>query len=301
MNKISLLILAGGMGSRYKGQKQVDVISGNETLMEFALFDALDLGIRNFVFIINSQFPIDYKNQLTQILNHKGTQIHFIVQDNQQLVPEEFQSRFDHRKKPLGTGHAVLLAKDFINGPFLTMNADDFYGRETFRLGIEMAQNLQENEFGLIAFELGNTLSENGKVSRGICKSENGKLVSVEEHTEIGYDGNVLIGLNSKKEVSKLNETDQASMNLWILQPRFFHLAEKEFHSFLENMVDNQKDEFYLPYIIDQAIQNQQVKVLIQQTSSKWMGLTYADDKLWVQKEIQKQITKGEYPNRLWE
>ncbi|MET3732936.1 nucleotidyltransferase family protein [Moheibacter stercoris] len=301
MNKISLLILAGGMGSRYKGQKQVDVISGNETLMEFALFDALELGIRNFVFIINSQFPIDYKNQLTQLLNHKGAQIHFIVQDNQQLVPEEFQSRFDHRKKPLGTGHAVLLAKDFINGPFLTMNADDFYGRETFRLGIEMAQNLQENEFGLIAFELGNTLSEYGKVSRGICKSENGKLVSVEEHTEIGYDGNVLIGLNSKKEVSKLNETDQTSMNLWVLQPSFFHLAKKEFHVFLENMLDNQKDEFYLPFVIDQAIQNQQVKVLIQQTSSKWMGLTYADDKLWVQKEIQKQITNGIYPNQLWE
>lgn len=296
-----MLILAGGMGSRYKGQKQVDTISGNETLMEFALYDALNFGIRNFVLIINSQFPIDYKNKLTQILNQKGAQIHFIVQDNQLLIPEVFQSRFDHRKKPLGTGHAVLLAKDFINGSFLTMNADDFYGRETFRLGIEMAQNLQVNEFGLIAFDLGNTLSENGKVSRGICKSKNGKLVSVEEHTEIEFNGYDLVGMNSNNEVSKLNETDQASMNLWVLQPSFFHLTEKSFHTFLENIVNDQKDEFYLPIIIDQAIQNQQVEVLIQQTPSKWMGLTYAEDKLWVQEEIRKQINNGEYPNRLWE
>lgn len=301
MNNLSLLILAGGMGSRYKGQKQVDKITNSESLMEFALYDALEFGIRNFVMIINSQFPIDYQNELISKLNQKGAQIEFIVQDNHQLVPEDFQSNFLNRTKPLGTGHAVLLAKNSIKGPFLTMNADDFYGKESFRLGIELAKNLQKNQFGLIAFELGKTLSENGKVSRGICQVENEKLISVEEHTEIESIGNEILGRNTKHEKVQLKKNDLSSMNLWVFQPKFFEIAQNEFQSFLENMADPLKEEFYLPSIIDQAIHHYQNEVIVLQTPSKWMGLTYADDKFWVQEEIQNEIKKGAYPNQLWD
>jgi UTP-glucose-1-phosphate uridylyltransferase len=300
MNKISLLILAGGLGTRYKGQKQVDKITETETLMEFALFDALNVGIQKFVFIINDQFPTDYRIYLNEILTQNQAEVHFVLQEKNAFVPIKFQNKIKDRNKPLGTAHAVLCAKEIINEPFITMNADDFYGRMSFQLAIEFVRNRTRNEFGIIGFELGNTLSENGKVSRGICEIELGYLKSVKEHLNIQKREDSIIALNEKLENVELKNSDVVSMNFWVLHPSYFEFAEEGFLAFLENSHDLTKDEFYLPFVIDQAIQEEKVQVNVEKSSEKWMGLTYYEDKNSVQIEIQLLKEKGIYPQNLW-
>jgi UTP-glucose-1-phosphate uridylyltransferase len=300
MNKISLLILAGGLGSRYNGQKQVDKITEAETLMEFALYDALQLGIKKFIFIINNQFPTDYKLHLNEILTKKQAEVYFLIQEKSIYVPEAFHIKIKNRIKPLGTAHAVLCAKDSIHEPFITINADDFYGRNSFRLGIEFAKKMEGDEFGIIGFELGKTLSENGKVSRGICEIENGNLVSVKEHLNIQKKEEIIQANDESGKGVTLNESDIVSMNLWVLSPKFFEFALNEFVEFLENIQNPESEEFYLPTVIDRAIHQQKIRVKVLKSDEKWMGLTYSEDKNWVKKEIQELKVKGIYPYKLW-
>lgn len=292
--------MAGGMGSRYKGQKQVDKISESETLMEFALYDALHLGIKKFIFIINDQFPTDYRLHLNEILTKNQAEVHFLIQEKLAFVPEEFQPKWDNRKKPLGTAHAVLCAKDILTEPFITMNADDFYGRNSFRLGIEFTKKMKGEEFGIIGFELGKTLSEYGKVSRGICETHNGNLESVKEHINIQKTKGFIYANNESGKEVTLKDSDIVSMNLWVLNPKFFEFALNEFVEFLENIRNPESEEFYLPTVIDRAIHQEKVRVKVLKSDEKWMGLTYSEDKDWVQKEIQELKEKGIYPTRLW-
>ncbi|MGB3452249.1 MAG: sugar phosphate nucleotidyltransferase [Moheibacter sp.] len=304
MDKTSLLILAGGMGSRYRGSKQIDTVgSGNESLMEFALFDALKIGIRKFVVIINSEFPEDYKIKLQKILENNGAELNFVVQKIDTLIPERFHSKLQNRKKPLGTGHAVYCAKDVIDGPFVTINADDYYGRQSFENAAELIKNHQisDRSFGMTAFELQNTLSENGSVSRGICRLNADLLESVEEFTSIQKINDQISGQNEKGESKKLNQNDLVSMNFWILDDSFFRLAEDELTEFLENTDDFSKSEFYLPSVIDKAIHQNRVRVRVLKTSEKWFGLTYREDKENVVKEIESMQSTGIYPKKLWQ
>ncbi|MBW7869874.1 MAG: dTDP-glucose pyrophosphorylase [Flavobacteriia bacterium] len=304
MDKTSLLILAGGMGSRYRGSKQIDTVgSGNERLMEFAIFDALKIGIRKFVLIINSKFPEDYKIKLQKILENNGAELNFVVQKIDTLIPERFHSKLQNRKKPLGTGHAVYCAKNVINGPFVTINADDYYGRQSFENAAELIKNHQISNqfFGMTAFELQNTLSENGSVSRGICRLNGDLLESVEEFTSIQKINDQISGQNEKGESKKLNQNDLVSMNFWILDDSFFRLAEDELTEFLENTDDFSKSEFYLPSVIDKAIHQNRVRVRVLKTSEKWFGLTYREDKENVVKEIESMQSTGIYPKKLWQ
>ncbi|MFA7615640.1 MAG: sugar phosphate nucleotidyltransferase [Weeksellaceae bacterium] len=304
MNNTTLLILAGGMGSRYRGSKQIDKVgSGNESLMEFALFDALSIGIRKFVLIINSKFPEDYKIRLQKILENNDAELNFIIQKVDTLIPERFHSKLKNRKKPLGTGHAVYCASNLIDGPFVTINADDYYGRQSFENAAELIKNHQisDQPFGMTAFELQNTLSENGSVSRGICRLNDELLKSVEEFTSIQKINDQISGLNEKGESKNLNQNDLVSMNFWILDASFFRLAEVELIEFLENTKDLSKSEFYLPSVIDKAIHQNRIRVRVLKTSEKWFGLTYREDKENVIKEIETMQSKGIYPKRLWQ
>lgn len=304
MDKTSLLLLAGGMGSRYRGSKQIDTVgSGNESLMEFALFDALKIGIRKFVVIINSEFPEDYKIRLQKILENNDAELNFVVQQVDTLIPERFHSKLQNRKKPLGTGHAVYCAKNVINGPFVTINADDYYGRQSFENAAELIKNHQISNqfFGMTAFELQNTLSENGSVSRGICRLNGELLESVEEFTSIQKFNNQISGQNEKGESKELNQNDLVSMNFWILDASFFRLAEDELTEFLENTEDLSKSEFYLPSVIDKAIHQKRIRVRVLKTSEKWFGLTYREDKENVVKEIESMQSTGIYPKKLWQ
>lgn len=303
INNTTLLILAGGMGSRYKGQKQIDTISeNNETLMEYALYDAVKVGIRKFVFIINEMFPEAYKKTIYNLLTRQNAEVHFIEQTLDKHIPKKYLLKLSSRRKPLGTAHAVYCAKDKINGPFITMNADDFYGLETFktaRLSIDNKEVL-ENQYVMLAFELGNTLSENGSVSRGKCDVTNGLLYKVEEYTFIEKMENQIMGLDEEMKAKTLQKNDLVSMNFWILDPSFFQFCEKELFRFLEENSNVNTNEFYLPSVIDTVIQNKKVNVKVLATSEKWFGLTYPGDKQKVMSEIQLKKQQGVYPEKLW-
>lgn len=305
INKASLLILAGGMGSRYKNQKQVDTVSSNkETLMEFALYDAIKVGIRKFVFIINDKFPTDYRKRITDILTDRDCEVHFVEQTLDKFIPVEYLYKLKNRTKPLGTAHAVYCAKEVIQEPFITMNADDFYGYNTFKKAYQYitAGKIWENEFAMCAFELENTLSNNGSVSRGICNaSSTNKLSKVEEFTYIERVNGVIKGLNEELKAKTLKEEDKVSMNFWILHPSFFEMLAGDLVTFLEENENLSSIEFYLPSVVDKGIQEEKVNVEVLPTSEKWFGLTYPGDKDRVMKELKVKKEQKVYPVSLWE
>lgn len=304
MNKISLLVLAAGMGSRYKGSKQVDSVSvQNESLMEFGLFDALRLGIDKFVFIINDHFPDEFKNKIISILKKRSAEVHFINQKPYLNIPGTLSDLLKNRKKPLGTGHAVYCAKSVINEPFITMNADDYYGRTGFEIAVNMLKtgSITADSYGMIGYKLVNTISENGSVSRGVCGIENNYLIQVEEFVSIQKNENKIEGINPKGELRLLDNNELVSMNFWILHPSFFDLAKTGLNHFFQKNVDFNQSEFYLPSIIDDAIQQNIVKVKVETSPGKWFGLTYPEDKKKVVNEIIKMKSNGLYPEKLWE
>lgn len=298
-----LLLLAGGMGSRYKGQKQVDTLNSNdETLMEFALYDAIKLGIRKFVFIINEDFPLEYRKKLTNLLKSKEAESHFVLQTIDKYIPKDFLYKLETRSKPLGTAHAVYCAKDVVKGPFITLNADDYYGSSTFVKALEVIQKgtINKSSYAMCAFELGKTLSLNGSVSRGVCELSGAKLSRVEEYTYIERVDAVIKGLNQELKAKTLSPSDLVSMNFWILHPSFFDLVTKDLEVFLQNYDPKSTAEFYLPSVIDKAIQENKIKVEVLASSEKWFGLTYPSDKEVVVEELEAKKSQGVYPNNLW-
>ncbi len=304
MKSTTLLVLAAGLGSRYKGQKQVDAISdGDESLMDFALYDAAKLGFDKFVFIINDQFPQEFRTRLTETLSKNNAEVHFVEQTLEKNIPEEYLSKVTSRKKPLGTAHAVLCAKDIINEPFVTINADDFYGTHSYETAFECVQNgdIAADQFAMVGFKLPNTLSENGTVSRGICSVDEGILNGVEEHTSIQKIDGVINAVNDETGVEcTLSEDNLVSMNFWILDPSFFEFAKKDLLEFLKNNEDLSKKEFYLPAVVDNAIHRGEVKVKVLPTREKWFGLTYPDDKEIVMREVAAIKADKAYPEKLW-
>lgn len=304
MNKTTLLVLAAGLGSRYKGQKQIDSISAQEeALMEFGLYDAAKLGFKKFVFIINDQFPEEYKDHLVEVLSRNKKEVHFVEQTKDRFIPDEYLEKLEARKKPLGTAHAVYCAKDIINEPFVTINADDFYGRKSYEVAFKAVQDneISKDRYAMVAFELINTLSENGTVSRGVSDIEGGMLKGVEEHTAIEKTKEGISGLNENEEKKELKEDTLVSMNFWILDPSYFEFAKRDLVEFLEENEDVSSKEFYLPSVIDKAIQQNEVAVKVLSSSEKWFGLTYQRDKDTAKKEIKKRKENGAYPKKLWD
>lgn len=303
MNKMSLLILAGGMGSRYKGQKQIDELSENgETLMEFAIYDALKMGIAKFVFIVNNQFPEEYKNKLIQIIESREAELHFIEQKLDSHIPENYLSLLKDRKKPLGTAHAVLCAKEVIQESFITMNADDFYGQATFQKAVEHIQSgkINTDNYAMLGFELERTLSDNGSVSRGICSLKGSQLYSVEEFTHIQKEKDAIYGMSEELKPKKLEAKSMTSMNFWVLDFSFFEKAERDLKDFLKNLKQPLSAEFYLPSVVDKAIRLKEVEVEVIPTSEKWFGLTYPGDRAVVVEELIQQKEADIYPKSLW-
>lgn len=300
-SELTLLILAGGKGSRYGGSKQSDAVSvNNESLMDFSIYDALKSGIQKFVLIIGENYPEDEKSRLTEILKSREAEVDFIVQRTDAFVPEKYKSKMAERRKPLGTGHAVYCAKEKIKGPFITVNADDFYGRKTFETAIKWMQGNRESAtFALNAFELQNTLSPSGGVSRGICNTQKGKLMHIEEFGEIKKESDGISGKSENGEWKKLSPHTPVSMNFWVLTPFFFELAEPLFLQFLEED-DVSEKEFFLPSVIDFGIKQKKIEVEVLNTDECWFGLTWREDMDLVRKEIAGLKAQGIYPQRLW-
>jgi choline kinase len=300
--KPTLFVLAAGMGSRYGGLKQLDGLGPNgETIMDYSIFDAVRGGFGKVVFVIRESFEKDFREKiLKKYENVIPVEIVFQELNN---LPEGFLLPED-RVKPWGTNHAVLMGKDLIKEPFAVINADDFYGKESFKVLADFLKSIENsrNIYAMVGYRIGNTLSESGSVARGICSvDEEGFLTSVVERTYIIRDTDGKIKYKDENEsLVATGENTPVSMNMWGFTPEYFDYSDKQFIEFLIKNQNNPKSEFYIPSVVNYLIENDQAKVKVLDTPSKWFGVTYAEDRSSVVSKINDLINKGEYPDKLF-
>ncbi len=297
----SLLVLAAGMGNRYKGLKQMEVFNSSENgLLDYALYDAIKAGFKKVTFVIRKSFADSFIKKYNQRLKNLA-EVNYVFQEIDRL-PKPFKSN-PLRQKPWGTGHAVWTAKEVIDEPFLVINADDYYGSSSYKLMFDYLNNhlsIHTKEFALIAFPVEKTLSENGAVSRGICKiNDDNFLLSVEEKTAIKLENNEIISThNSVREVIPKNTL--VSMNMWGLNPSYFEWAAPYFELFLKINCNSLDTEYLLPKTIDQILKSHDVKIKVLTSGESWFGLTFPEDKALVEMNLNKMNQKGLYPKKLF-
>ncbi|OAV75422.1 hypothetical protein Barb7_00965 [Bacteroidales bacterium Barb7] len=299
--KPALLVLAAGMGSRYGGLKQLDGLGPNgETIMDYSIYDALRGGFGKLVFVIREHFEKDFREKIiSKYENHIPVELVFQELDK---LPAGFAVP-EGREKPWGTNHAVLMGKDVIKEPFAAINADDFYGRDSFAvLGRQLLQMAgKRNDYCMIGYHVGNTLSESGSVARGVCETNaEGFLTDVVERIAVErIDGEIrFMDENGQKVV--LNENTPVSMNMWGFTPDYFAYSEDFFADFLRRNTGNLKSEYFIPLAVNNLIKKGIAKVKVLDTASKWFGVTYVADRQDVVNKIQALVNAGEYPDRLF-
>ncbi len=270
MKDISLVVMAAGMGSRFGGLKQLAPIGPNgEIILDYSIYDAVHSGFGKTVFIIKKAIEKDFREVVGKRIE-KLCDVDYVFQEIEK-IPDGYS--FEGREKPWGTGHAILCARDKVTTPFAVINADDFYGRGAF----ETIGNYLKNDGGtcMVAYKLGNTLTENGTVARGICEVENGFLTGVCEHTSL--DRTCGFPMDS-----------YVSMNMWGFKPTIFDELEIQFKEFLDNVSDTKKQEFFIPSVVDRMIKEQGEKVAVLPTDERWYGVTYKEDTESVKAAIAK-------------
>ena len=293
MKDITLLVMAAGMGSRYGGLKQLDPVGPNgETIIDYSVYDAIRSGFNKVVFIIRREFEKEFKSQITN--KYEGSiKVEFAFQELNAL-PNNFNCP-EGRIKPWGTGQAILTAAGLINEPFVAINGDDFYGRDSYGVIADYYKS-EGDSFSMVAFQLGNTLSDFGGVSRGLCAVENGLLSTVVETHNIKKGAE---GVTSDEDIS-LDGTEPVSMNVWGFTPDLFDHLRSMFHDFLERDGKEMKSEFLIPSVVNNLIYANTKHVKVLRTDSSWFGVTYKEDKPYVVKQIQALIDNEEYPNKLF-
>jgi NDP-sugar pyrophosphorylase family protein len=296
--KLTLLVLAAGIGSRYGGIKQIDGFGPNgETIMDYSLYDAIRAGFTKVVFIVREEILDAVKEKFASKVEGK-IEIDFVIQSLDKLIPKEFQN--PERVKPWGTGHAVLCAKEAINEPFVVINADDFYGKDSFA---SIAKHFREDKNGvhaMVGYTLKNVLSEHGSVSRGVGETDrDGNLTSVIERTTIVVENGKIIA-KEKDGGLTLSPEAPTSMNFWGFHPSMFDLSASMFKDFLKNNHQNIKSEFYIPLIVNGMIHENKGKVRVLGGGNIWFGVTYKEDKEAVSNRIKDLIKQGQYPEKLW-
>ena len=273
-----LLIMAAGMGSRFGGLKQIEPIGPNgEIILDFSIYDAVEAGFNKAIFIIKKEIEKEFRQVVGKRIE-KMIDVEYAFQEIDKL-PEGYEVPSD-RVKPWGTAHAVLCARDVVKSPFAVINADDFYGKSSYKIIHD--ELIQSNGMCMVGYELGNTITENGTVSRGVCELENGYLKSVTEHTAL--DKNSGIPLDSI-----------VSMNMWGLDPDIFPFMENEFKLFLNEKINVPKSECYLPSVISKRIEIENMPVKVLKTAEKWYGVTYREDMDSVREAMSKFINEGLY------
>ena len=303
MNEPVLVIMAAGMGSRFGGLKQITAVDENgHSLIDFSMFDAYRAGFRKLVFIIKHQIEADFKAAVGSRME-KYFDVRYVFQEVDKL-PAGF-SVPEGRVKPWGTGHAVLCAKDAIDGPFAVINADDYYGREAMQKIYDfLCEPHTPTEHAMVGYLLRNTVTEFGSVARGICSvNSDGYLEKITERTHIEKCGDDAAYTEDGVNFVDLPGSTVVSMNTWGFQREFLNELEKHFPEFLEKNlpVNPIKCEYFLPFVADEQLQAGESTVKVLETKDKWHGVTYPDDLPDVKRAIAQMIAEGKYPASLWE
>ena len=298
--KPTLFVLAAGMGSRYGGLKQIDGLGpSGETIMDYSVYDALRAGFGKVVVVSRKDFEEAFRKAvISKYADKVPCEVCFQSVDS---VPEGCTFN-PERTKPWGTNHAVLMAKDLIKEPFAVINADDFYGRESFQVLADYLKSVEgtTGKYCMVGYRVANTLSENGSVSRGVCATdENGYLTDVVERTKIEKVGDKIIYTEDGVD-TEISPNSPVSMNMWGFTPEYFDYVEKAFVEFLQARGQELKSEFYIPTLVNDMIRRGEATCKVLDTTSKWFGVTYAEDRPQVVMKINNLVKEGVYPEKLF-
>jgi dTDP-glucose pyrophosphorylase len=298
MTKPSLLVLAAGMGSRYGGLKQIDPVGpAGQTIIDYSIYDALRAGFAKLVFVIRRDLEHQFRELVGQRFERR-LPVHYVYQELDDLPPGF--SLPPNRNKPWGTAHALLAGQSAIQEPFVAINADDFYGAQSFRL---LAGHLSTGaaDYAMAAFTLRQTLSEFGSVARGVCEvGPGGGLKSIVELTRIERDGDGAKNTDAAGRVTRLTGDEAVSLNFWGFTPAVFPALRAQFAAFLERNGQDEKAEFYIPSVVNALVVSGQARVRVLRTGAPWFGVTYREDRPRVAESIRQLVALGEYPERLW-
>lgn len=300
--KPTLFVLAAGMGSRYGGLKQMDGVGpSGETIMDYSIYDAIKAGFGKIVFVIRESFEESFREKIVKKYE-KLIPVELVFQEIEKL-PEGFSPN-PERVKPWGTNHAVMMGSEVIKEPFVVINADDYYGREGFKVIADYLALLEEgseNKYCMVGYRVGNTLSDSGTVARGVCETDSdGNLTGVVERTQVmRIDGEVKYKDENDEWVS-IKDDAPVSMNMWGFTPDYFRYSNDYFIEFLKENEDNIKAEFFIPLLVNHLTVSGTASVKVLDTPSMWFGVTYAEDRPYVVQKLQELVEKGEYPTPLW-
>lgn len=298
--KPTLVIMAAGMASRYGSMKQIQEFGpGGETIMDYSIYDAIKAGFQKVVFIIRRDFAEDFKNIFEPRLKGR-IETEYVFQEMDKYL-DGYSVPAD-RTKPWGTAHAILCTKDVINEPFAVINADDFYGADGFKKAHDFLKDgCRPDVYAIIGYQLSNTLSEHGTVSRGVCEvDENNNLAGIKERLKISRENGKMIDDEGDKKTD-IPENAVASMNFWCFHPSLYDFIEKGFKEFLNQNSNNPKAEYLIPFVADQWIRAKQGVIKVIPTSAQWFGVTYKEDAPVVQRSLNELVEKKAYPDSLWE
>ena len=294
-----LVVMAAGLGSRFGGIKQMTGVGPNNLfIIDYSVYDAIQAGFKKVVFIIRKDIYDDFRNTIGKRIENK-IDVEYVFQDIND-IPEGFSVPSD-RVKPWGTGHAVLSARDVVDDNFVVINADDFYGRESFIKIADYLKNVDKSskEYSMVSYKLINTMSDYGSVSRGICNVDNGKLVDINERTNIVKKAGNLVYIDEGEHL--IDKDALVSVNFWGFTPSMFEDAYKYFIEFFKSNSDLSKKEFYLPTIVKNSIEEGIASVSVLESESKFSGMTYKEDREELSRYICELVNNGIYPNNLWD
>ncbi|MBR3694144.1 MAG: nucleotidyltransferase [Erysipelotrichales bacterium] len=303
MDKTTIVIMAAGLGSRYGGEKQVDGLGpNNEVLMDYSIYDALAAGFNKVVFIIKKSMYESFKRQVGDRVAKKA-EVHYVFQELDSMIPEWYEVPAE-RSKPFGTAHCLLCARDVVNEPFCVFNADDYYGPHSFQSMYEFLHNLDNSnkdikDYSMVGYKLENTISDNGTVTRGICKTNDHNELTqcIETYKIMKFDDGTIRDINFNPEGDIIPNDNPVSMNFWGLTPEFFDFLEEFFHEFLRNLTEaDLKKECLLPGAVDSYMKAGKCRVHVLTCDSKWFGVTYQEDRPSVVARLKELHDNGTYP-----
>lgn len=306
MANATLVVMAAGIGSRFGGGiKQLEPVGPNgEIIMDYSVYDAMEAGFDKVVFVIRRDLEQDFKEIIGNRME-KVVEVAYAYQEKDD-IPEDYRKQYKDRKKPWGTGQAILCCRDVVKEPFLVINADDYYGKEAYVEAykyLTSEQQISEKmQISMVGFVLGNTLSDNGSVTRGLCKvDKDGLLVDIVETYNI-FKTKTGAVIRTEEEEIEVDADSLVSMNMWGLKPEFFEILEKGFVDFLEKNAENyQKAEYLLPTIVGELLRDGKADVTVLHSNDQWFGVTYKEDKPYVVAAVRGLVDQGVYPERLFE